>query len=145
MPYSLTFELYGSNNEGKRLADWKLPANRGGTGRRSTLALAAAGGEEEDWEEQGEDWAGGGAAGALALGAEAAGSGLGGRTMGARRSLEAFDCLVQFNPSTLHEYRGVVAGCATAVASARSRVHHTCPQRSAESLLSLLAGVPIFS
>lgn len=97
MPYALTFELFGSNNEGKRPAGWKLPANRGGTGRRSALAV-----EEAQAEELGMGLAGGATGMAI--------SGLGGRAAAARRSLQGFDCLGQFNPSNLHDYRETVAG-----------------------------------
>ena len=49
MPYSLTFELYGSNSEGRRADTWRLPAtaveglNPGDDAATIAAAAAAAG------------------------------------------------------------------------------------------------------
>jgi hypothetical protein len=82
VPYPLTFELYGSNQEGHRPDSWHLPATPveafNEADNADAVRVAAA-------------------AGRRTLAAAAAGN---------------LGCLQMFNPDTQPVYRAVVAGCA---------------------------------
>lgn len=82
IPYSLTFELYGSNNEGRRDPEWKLNPAAPILKFQDTVTPAAAG------------WAGR-RRGVLSIAAAAA--------------AQQYPCLAMFNPITEEDYRTVVS------------------------------------